>query len=82
METVTGGKRVYPRSGNQSQEGREYIPRVRTNHRREDRNITSFYRSTCASNGKGALNTPETLPREWYRSVCFEEYLTEVMLNK
>ena len=25
-------------------------------------NITSFYGSSCANNGKGALNTPETLP--------------------
>eukprot|EP00976_Prorocentrum_cordatum_P106455 1194453-Prorocentrum_minimum.AAC.1 len=24
--------------------------------------ITSFYGSSCANNGKGALNTPETLP--------------------
>ena len=26
------------------------------------RNITSFYGSSCANNGKGALNTQEALP--------------------
>ena len=30
-----------------------------TNH------ITSFYGSSCANNGKGALNTPEALPQPY-----------------
>ena len=35
-EPVTGGKRVYTWSGNQSQEGRKYIPDVGNNHLREE----------------------------------------------
>ena len=31
-EPIIGGKRVYTRSGNQSQEGREYTPGVGTTH--------------------------------------------------
>eukprot|EP00976_Prorocentrum_cordatum_P066258 1178232-Prorocentrum_minimum.AAC.2 len=30
---------------------------------RSNRNITSFYGSSCANNGKDALNTPGTLPK-------------------
>eukprot|EP00959_Pyramimonas_sp_CCMP1952_P121706 2544710-Pyramimonas_sp.AAC.1 len=31
-------------------------------HSEVNNNATSFYGSSCANNGKGALNTPETLP--------------------
>ena len=35
-ELITDGETVYTWSGSQSQEGREYIPGVGANHRRED----------------------------------------------
>ena len=36
-EPLTGGKKVYTWSGSQSQEGREDIPGVGTNDRREEK---------------------------------------------
>ncbi len=35
-EPITGGKRACIWSGNQSQEGKEHVPRVGTYHRREE----------------------------------------------
>eukprot|EP00959_Pyramimonas_sp_CCMP1952_P111549 2333056-Pyramimonas_sp.AAC.1 len=33
-------------------------------------NITSFYGSSCANNGKGGLNTPEFQPLEYIHPCC------------
>ena len=38
-----------------------YITGCVVNTKSYNNNITSFYGSSCANNGKGALNTPKTL---------------------
>eukprot|EP00976_Prorocentrum_cordatum_P094508 1189809-Prorocentrum_minimum.AAC.6 len=46
-------------------------------------NITSFYGSSCANNGKGALNTPDVMDaqRLCYRTSCFDVVIDKGTLH-